>query len=124
VADAPLGLFVVGRLDMIGTGVVAAQAPLGDVEVMGADVGHPATGILLVIAPGGEVFVYAAGAEDRMVSPLGCRAQPELPIQPGLHRLRGQVAGVARAAESCVHGEDPAQASATDVLTCRAELAV
>jgi len=62
VLDA-LGRFLVaGREDLDRSGVVHIEAPLSDIEVVGAEVGHAAAGVFAVGAPVGAVVVHAAGA--------------------------------------------------------------
>src|SRR5262249_8986938 len=103
-------------------GVVHAQAPLGDVEVVGAPVGHHAAGVLAVLPPVGEVGVHAARAEDRVVRPLRGRPQPAVPVQAGLFLLLRQVARLAGAADVDVDRLDLADAAAAHQLAGGAEL--
>src|SRR5581483_5746418 len=76
-----------------------AEAPLGDVEVVGAPVGHHAAGVFAVVAPVGEVLVDAARAEFRVVRALGRRPQPAVPIETLFHLFFGQVARLAGTAD-------------------------
>ena len=92
VAHAAGGFGVLGRDDLHRAALVHAQAPLGDVEVVRAPVGHHAAGVFAVVAPVREVLMHAARAEHGIVGPHRGRAEPDIPVQAGLHRFLRQVA--------------------------------
>ncbi len=123
VLHAVRGLGIVGRDDLDGAGFIHAEAPLGDVVVVRAHVGVAAAGVFAIVAPGGEVIVHAPGAEHRVVRPHGRGAEPEVPVEAGLHLLGGQVAPAARAAHADGDGLDLAQPAAADDFRRLAELA-
>src|SRR5262245_55409627 len=70
VLDAALGLRIIGRDDLDWPGAIHAKAPLSDIEMMSAPVGHHAAGVLAIVAPVGEVPMNAARTEDRVVGTI------------------------------------------------------
>src|SRR5207248_96766 len=87
VTHAVVGLGVFRWNDLARARFVHSQAPLGDIEVVGAPVGHHAAGVFAVVAPRREVVVNAARAEHRVVGPLRGRAKPAIPIETRLQLL-------------------------------------
>src|SRR5262249_60102210 len=81
VADTVSRLGALGRDDLDRAGLVHAEGPLGDVEVVSAPVGHHAAGVFAVEAPVREVTVDPARAEVRVVGPLRRRAEPAAPVE-------------------------------------------
>src|SRR5207249_1535002 len=87
--EVRVGVVAVGLVDRLGAlgvdadraAAVHAEAPLGDVVVVGAPVGHLAAGILV---PPAELVVAALlDVVDR-----GGLAEPEVPVEPLGHRGR------------------------------------
>src|SRR6516164_1741535 len=96
-----LGRFLAGGLDRNGTASVHTQAPLGDVIVVGAPVGHLAAG---VIVPPAEVVEAAL----RVVLDLRRLPEPEVPVQPLRRRARHERAAARVVADECGDPADPA----------------
>src|SRR5205814_2914632 len=71
------------RFDRDGARAVHAEAPLNDVVVMGAPVGHHPAGVFVPVA---EVPV---GALRNVLLP-GRLSLPHVPIEPGRNRLHGE----------------------------------
>ena len=88
VHDDPVGVaigellefFSIRSMDLHRPALIHSEPPLGDVEVMGAPVGHAAAGVGFVVSPGGVVAVDALGAEGFVVAAQGGRPQPRVPV--------------------------------------------
>src|SRR5262249_7691983 len=92
VADADTRLGILRRDDLDRAALIHAEAPLGNVEVMSAPVGHHATRVLLVIAAGREEAVDSARAPTRVGRPFRRRPDPAIPVEALFHLLFWQVA--------------------------------
>ncbi len=79
-------------MDFDGTAVVHAEAPLRDVKMMRAPIGHVAAGIIAEIAPAEWVNLVAVTAE-------GSRTEPHVPIHALRNGLSWQVAFGRRATD-------------------------
>ena len=66
------------------TGVISQETMYRIGEMVGADVGEGAAGVLAVGTPLRIVVVCAARAEDLVVLALGRRPEPAVPVEPGL----------------------------------------
>ena len=125
-------LHAVARLDLasfggtISTGpdLSMSKSPLGDVEVMGAPVGHAAAAVLAEGPPRREMLVHAARAEHRTVRPHRRGSQPAVPIQAGLQLFAGQFAGRRRTADAHHHLLDLAELAVADQFARIAELLI
>src|SRR5688572_12350306 len=95
-------------------GLIEVERPLRDVEVMRADVGEPAAGILAIRTPRGKMVVDTARAERGMIGPRGRVTEPQVPVEPGLHGLLLQIAPAAGSADPDANRLDLANAPAAD----------
>lgn len=109
--------------DFEGAAFVHAEAPLGDVEVVGAPVGDHATAVFAEGAPVGEVGMDAAGAEHGVVFAPGGGAEPEVPVEAGFGGFGGEVAPAAGAADADVNFLDLAEGAIADQLAGSTEFA-
>src|SRR5262245_18887941 len=78
---ALLGIDVFWRNDLDWPRFIHAEAPLGNVEMMCAPVGHHAARVFAVVAPIWKMIVHTARAKDGIVWPLGSRPEPGIPIE-------------------------------------------
>lgn len=71
-----LGVIGDGSGDQFGTRIVHAEAPLGDIEMVGAKVGHLSAGVVpeeaeVVVDPFGVVRALGSGPEPKVIVELG-----------------------------------------------------
>ena len=107
-----------------GPARIHAQAPLGDVQMVGAPVAYHAAAEFLVVTPVREVLVHPARAEDGIVRPHRRGADPHVPVQSRFHRFLRQIAGDARAAEAALDALDLADDAVLHQFAGDAELLV
>ena len=106
---AVLRLLPVGRgNDFVRSALVHAEAPLRDVEMVRAPIGHAAAAVFAVVAPIGKMLVNAARAQFGIVSAFGRRAEPHVPVQAGFVRLSRQITRDCRTTDGDLHHPNPA----------------
>src|SRR6185436_15040920 len=119
---AGLGFGVVGRDHFDRAGLVEAERPLRDIEMMRADVCHSAAGILAITAPRGKMVVHAARAEHGTVRPRRRVTEPQVPIEAGLHGFLLEIAPPAGPAHADADSFNFADATIADEFAREREL--
>ncbi len=100
---------------------VHTQAPLGDVEVVGAPVGHHAAGVVADLPPAAAVVAAASFGVVRLP---GSRAQPAVPIEALADGFLGQVFLLGRGTDVDMDRQHLSDPPAADQFAGEAEVAL
>ena len=113
-----------GRADLDRAAAVHPQPPLGDVEMVGAEVVDAAVAVVAVVPPVGEDRVVVLRRQLGVVGPERRGPQPHVPVERLRHRLRRQIALLGGAAHVDVHHLQLADGAVAHQLAGEAEVVV